>query len=119
MRTGTIRIKNLMLRAIIGINPDERVNKQDVTVNVTLTADLCKAITTDSEASTCNYRSITKKIIQHVENSEFFLLEKLADSILEIILQDPLVLSATVEVDKPHALRFSESVSIEVSGKRS
>ena len=114
-KTGIIRIKNLKLRAIVGINPDERVNKQDVIVNVSINADLCKAITTDTETSTCNYRSITKKIIEHVEHSEFYLLEKLADSILQIVLQDPLVLNATVEVDKPHALRFSDSVSIELS----
>ncbi len=116
---GTIRIKKLRLRAIIGINPEERVNKQDLIVNVTLVTDLQKALETNAETSALNYRSITKKIIQHVENSEFYLLEKLAASILQIILQDPLVLNATVEVDKPHALRFSKSVSIEVSGQRS
>jgi D-erythro-7,8-dihydroneopterin triphosphate epimerase len=116
---GTIRIKKLRLRAIIGINPEERLNKQDLIVNVTLLTNLQKAVETDAEASTLNYRSITKKIIQYVENSEFYLLEKLADSILQIVLQDPLVLNATVEVDKPYALRFSESVSIEVHGGRS
>jgi D-erythro-7,8-dihydroneopterin triphosphate epimerase len=118
MRTGTIRIKKLRLRAIIGINPEERLNKQDLMLNVTLVTDLQKAIETDAEATALNYRSITKKIIHYVENSEFYLLEKLADSILQIVLQDPLVLNATVEVDKLHALRFSESVSVEIHGGR-
>ena len=34
-----IQIKNLLLRTIIGINEEERRNRQDVLINVTLFAD--------------------------------------------------------------------------------
>ncbi|MFQ5354102.1 MAG: dihydroneopterin aldolase, partial [Thermodesulfobacteriota bacterium] len=59
-----------------------------------------------------------KNIIEAVEKSEFFLIEKLAGFILDIVMKAPGVRSATVEVDKPHALRFSSSVSVEVSAAR-
>jgi dihydroneopterin aldolase len=53
-----------------------------------------------------------------VEASNSFLLEKLVNEILTLILKNPQVQEARVEVDKPLALRYSDSVSVEVSGKR-
>ena len=63
-------------------------------------------------------KDITKKIIEKVENSSFFLLEKLTDVILNIVLENPLVCESSVRVDKPNALRFADSVSVELSKKR-
>jgi len=113
-----IRIKNLRLRAIIGANESERKNKQDLVINVVMEIDSKKALRTDNIEDTCDYKTITKKIINHVERSKYFLLEKLAGEILGIALEDKKVKSAAIEVDKPGALRFSDSVSVEVSAKK-
>ncbi len=113
-----IRIKDLRLRAIIGCNGWEREKKQDIIINVTMDCDNDKAITSDDIRDCTDYRDITKEIIERVEVSEFFLLERLAGFILGLIMERPAVTEATVEVDKPHALRFSSSVSVEVSGKK-
>ncbi len=113
-----IRIKDLRLRTIIGCNNWEREKKQDITINIVMDCDSEKAVTSDDINDTTDYREITKNIIEAVEESEFFLIERLAGFILEIIMLRPGVLSATVEVDKPQALRFSRSVSVEVSAAR-
>ncbi len=110
-----IRITNLKLRAIIGIHDWERDAKQDVVINVTIDYDATKAAASDDIKDTVDYKAITKKIIKKVEASAFFLLEKLADQILKIATESPLVKQATVRVDKPQALRFADSVSVEVS----
>lgn len=113
-----IRIKNLRLRCIIGINPWERDHKQDVIINVTMEFDGAKAAASDDIADTVNYKTITKKIIAMVEASEFGLIEKLSTEILNICMADPKVQRATVEIDKPGALRFADSVSMTASAER-
>ena len=65
-----------------------------------------------------NYRTITKAIIAHVEGNRFALLERLTQEILDLVMANASVLYAEVEVDKPHALRFAESVSITLAASR-
>ncbi|MNF05057.1 D-erythro-7,8-dihydroneopterin triphosphate epimerase [compost metagenome] len=65
-----------------------------------------------------NYRTITKAIIRHVEANRFALLERLTQEILDLVMSEPRVRYAEVEVDKLHALRFAESVSITLACER-
>lgn len=110
-----IIIKNLLLRGIIGINPDERVNKQDILINLVLEIDIRPAAESDAIADAVNYKSITKRIIQHVEDSSDFLVEKLATDMARIVLTEfEGVHKALVRVEKPGALRFADSVGVEI-----
>ncbi|MCL1077773.1 dihydroneopterin triphosphate 2'-epimerase [Parashewanella spongiae] len=109
-----IRIKNLRLRTYIGINEDEIINKQDVIVNATIHYPAIKARQSDNMNDALNYKVITKKIIALVENNRFSLLEHLTDQVLSIASEHDWVEYAIVEIDKPHALRFADSVSLEV-----
>lgn len=113
-----VRIENLRLRTIIGINDWERKNKQDVTVNIKIRFDAARAGQSDRIEDTVNYKAITKRVIKAVEESQFYLVEKLARVILDIAMEDSRVVWVSVKVDKPFALRFADSVSIEVSDKR-
>ena len=115
---ATVRITNLKLRTIIGANEWERDLQQDVIINITFDYDAGKASKSDNLKDTVDYKVITKKIIKAVEASNFLLLEKLASMILEIVMANPLIKNATVRVDKPLALRFADSVSVELSKKR-
>ncbi len=113
-----IYVRDLSLRCIIGIFPDERKNRQDVLVNLTLEGPFSEAARTDSIEHTANYKTITKQIIQLVEESEFFLIETLAEKISGVCLADPRVFRATVCLDKPGALRFARSVAVEITRER-
>ncbi|MCK5014225.1 MAG: dihydroneopterin aldolase [Candidatus Omnitrophica bacterium] len=115
---ATIRITNLKLRAVIGTNDWERDCKQDVLINVEIGFDASKASESDQIKDTIDYKALTKRIIQVVEPSNFFLLEKLAKRVLNIIMENPLVKKATVRIDKPLALRFADSVSVELNERR-
>ncbi|QSX35904.1 dihydroneopterin triphosphate 2'-epimerase [Shewanella sedimentimangrovi] len=112
--TATIRIKNLRLRTHIGIKEDEINNKQDVIINVRIDYQASRAMQSDQMDDALNYRTITKKIIALVENNRFSLLEHLTRKVLDIACEHDWVESASVEVDKPHALRFADSVSMEL-----
>lgn len=115
---ATIHIENLRLRTIIGANDWERDHKQDVLINIWITFDPAKSIASDNLADTVDYKTITKKVIKKVEHSKFYLIEKLADMILSIVMENPLVQETTIKLDKPFALRFADSVSIELTKKR-
>lgn len=115
---ATIRIKNLRLRTYIGIKEDEIENRQDVIINAVIRYAASRAVQFNRIEEALNYRTITKKLILHVEEGRFALLERLTKELLEIILEHDQVLAAEVEVDKPHALRFSDSVSVTLSAKR-
>lgn len=109
-----IEIKDLLLRGIIGVNDWEREAEQDILINVTLTADLSEAGSTDSIEDTVNYRTLTKQIIRHVESSQRFTLEALAADIAGICLAQNGVERARIRVEKPGALRFARSVGVEI-----
>lgn len=109
-----IEIKDLLLRGVIGVNDWEREVKQDILINIRLTADLTRAGETDSIDDTVNYRTITKKIIAHVDSSARYTLEALAADIANICLAEKGVQRARVRIEKPGALRFASSVGVEI-----
>jgi FolB domain-containing protein len=114
-----IIIKDLLVRGILGINPEEREKLQDILINVVLYADIRQAAATDAIEDAVNYRSITKRIIDHVEASSDFLVEKLVTDLARIILcENEQVIRVQVRVEKPGALRFARSVGIEIDRTR-
>lgn len=113
-----IRVKDLRLRTYIGIKEEEINNKQDVLINLTILYPANEAVRDNDIDHALNYRTITKAIIQHVEGNRFALLERLTQEILDLVMEQATVRYAEVEVDKPHALRFAESVSITLAGHR-
>lgn len=114
-----IRIEGLLLRTIIGINGEERRERQDVLINLALSVDTRLAGRTDDIADApLNYRSLTKQVIARVEASEFQLIERLAAEIAAVCLEEPGVERVRVEVTKPGALRFARSVGIVIERGR-
>ena len=113
-----IRVKDLCLRTYIGINEEEILNKQDVLINLSILYPALEAVRDNDIEHALNYRTITKAIIAHVEGNRFALLERLTQELLDLVMLNEAVLYAEVEVDKPHALRFAESVSITLAASR-
>ncbi|MBW7908731.1 MAG: dihydroneopterin aldolase [Kiritimatiellae bacterium] len=113
-----IYIRDLALRCIIGIYPEERRDRQDVIINVTMSGDFSAAGLSDDIDDAVNYKTITKQMIALVEESSFNLIETLADKLADICLEHPKVEEATVSVDKPGALRFARSVAFETTRRR-
>lgn len=112
------RVKNLRLATIIGINDWEREHQQEIIINIEAEFDGEKGASSDDIRDTVNYREITKGIIELVEQSAYGLLETLAAEIRNFVMEDKRVKRVVVEVDKPRALRFADSVSISCTGKR-
>ncbi len=109
-----ISIRNLHLRCIIGIQDWERKVLQDVLVNVVLFADLKKAGLSDAIEQTINYKTLCKAMINLTESSSFFLVEALAERLATLCLEDDRVQKDRITVEKPTALRFTQSVGVTI-----
>ena len=109
-----IYIRDLAVRCIIGVNQDERTEKQDVIINVILFTDTRKAGKTDLLEDSVDYKKVNKTILSLVEKSEFLLIEKLAEEIAKVCLDDSKVQKVNVTIDKPGALRYTRSVAVEI-----
>jgi FolB domain-containing protein len=114
-----IVIEGLLVRGIVGINPEERTNRQDVLIDVTMWADTRPAAASDDIADAVNYRTVAKAIIAHVEGGDPMLVERLAEEIAGICFAtDGRVEEVEVEVRKPGALRFADSVGVVIHRSR-
>ena len=113
-----IHIRDLTCRCIVGINPEERTNLQDVRINVTLHTDLMPACLSDRIEDTVDYKGVKQSILALVESSEYFLIERLAQRIAEVCLQNERVQAVRVTLDKPGALRFAQSVAVDIFRRR-
>lgn len=113
-----ILIKDLVARGIIGINDWEREKPQEIKINLVLFADLTRAGETDDLNYSVNYRTIAKKVQQHAETAQRLTVEALAADLAKICLEEPGVQKVQVRVEKPGAVRFSQSVGVEIERSR-
>ncbi len=113
-----IIISDLLVRTIIGVREDERKDKQDVLINLSLDVDLREAGRSDRLEDSVDYRALNKKILAMAERSTFYLVEALARAVADICLENPAVREARVRVEKPGALRFARSVGVEITRTR-
>ena len=107
-------IKNLLVQGIIGISEKERSQKQDILINITLFGDIHAAAKSDSIADCINYRTVAKKTIAFIEYNSRQTVEALASDIARLALEEPGVQKVVVRVEKPGAVRFAESVGVEI-----
>lgn len=111
-------IRNLRARGIIGVHDWERRAPQEIVINIELYADLREAGATDDLNHSVNYRTVAKRVLAHAERAARFTVEALAEDIARLCLEEPRVLRVRVRVEKPGAVRFSDSVGVEIERAR-
>jgi len=113
-----ILIGDLAARCIIGVDEDERKEKQDVLINLAIYTDIRAAARSDRIEDAVDYRDLRTRVVEVVERSQYYLLEALAEAIAGVCLEYPGVSKVQVRVDKPSALRFARSVAVEIERER-
>ena len=113
-----ICVKNLRVSSILGVYEEERRTERDIIINVRVEYDASAALKTDALEDALDYKQIRDRIVNFVTGTQFKLLEKLADGILQVLAGDGRITGIHLEVDKPHALRLAESVSAIMEWKR-
>ena len=113
-----IHITDLQLRCIIGLYPEERREKQDICLNITMFTDLRKAGVSDDLRDSVDYKAVKQAVRRLAEESQFLLVEKLAAEVAKAVLGFAGVEKVRVRLDKPGALRFARSVAVEIERTR-
>lgn len=107
-----IFLRGLEIETIIGIYEWERELKQTVILDLEMATDIRPAAETDDIEDTVNYKAVAKRLIHFVENSDFYLVETLAEKITEIILKEFSVPWVKLTLNKKGAIRGASDVGI-------
>jgi len=105
-------IRDLQIETVIGIYDWERKVRQIVSLDIDMASDIKKAADSDNIDDTLSYKMVAKRLIGFVEQSEFELVEALAEKICEIILGEFNVPWVRLTLNKPGAVRGSKSVGV-------
>jgi dihydroneopterin aldolase len=105
-------INELRIETIIGIYDWERKVKQTVSLDLEMGTDIGKSAATDAIDDTLNYKAVAKRLIAFVADSEYQLVETLAEKIAEIVLSEFNVPWLKLTVHKPGAVRGSRDVGV-------
>ena len=111
-------IKNLLARGIIGIRDWERKRPQDILINITMYTDTRNAALSDDINDCADYSTVSKKVQSHAESAGRLTVEALANDLAKICLEERNVQKVTVRIEKPGAVRFAESVGVEIERSR-
>jgi dihydroneopterin aldolase len=107
-----VLIEGLEVRTVIGIYDWEREIRQTVRLDLEMAWDISKAGKSDNIEDTLDYKSVSKRLIDFVESSEFGLIESLAEHCAKIILDEFKVPWLRLKMSKPGAVRGSENVAV-------
>ena len=110
----TIFLYDLRIETVIGIWEWERKIRQTVSIDLEMGADIARAAKTDSIDSTLNYKQVAKRVQQFVGDSEFQLVETMAERIAEIVLAEFDIPWIDVRVNKPGAIRGARDVGVRI-----
>ena len=109
-----IFLGGLEIETIIGIYDWERETKQTVVLDIEMAFDIQQAAETDDIQYTLDYKTVSKRIIAFVEESNFFLVEKLISEIASIILNEFNVPWVKITLNKKGAIRGASDVGLTI-----
>ena len=110
-------VKNLVVPCNIGVTGEERLKKQNVIVDIEVFCDLSCAGATNDLSKSISYSEVQEKVTNLILNSEFKLLESLAEAVASLILKNSLASKVDVSVRKK---KYAEKpmMGIEISRDR-
>jgi len=111
-------IQGLKIDCVIGIYDWERKIRQDITLDIEMGFDIFPASETDHIDQTLDYKAVSKRLIEFVKNSEFQLVETLAQRICEIILDEFDVTQVKLTLNKGKAVTGAQGVGVIINRRK-
>ena len=105
-------IEALEIECVIGIYDWERKIRQPVVLDLEMAFDNRVPAATDDIADTLDYKAVSKRLIQFVSESEFGLVETLAERCAAIVIAEFGVRHVRLKLAKPGAVRGSKAVGV-------
>lgn len=114
MMQDLILIRDLETQSVIGTLPEERTRRQTLIFNLEIATDMRDAGSSDDLNDSVNYSLIEEAVKSIAEESEFYLLEKMAQSVADAVLTFDRVSRVVVMIDKPGAPRLARSIAVRI-----
>ena len=111
-------IEGLEIEALIGIYDWERRIRQPLLFDVEMAFDNRKPAATDAIEDTLNYKDVSKRLIDFVSQSDFGLVETLAERCAALILDEFGVQQVRLKLSKPGAVRGARAVGVIIERSR-
>jgi len=112
MALDIVFIEDLRIETIIGIYDWERKIKQTISLDIEMAADNIKPATSENIDDALNYKAVAKRMISFTEESQFQLVETLAERLVEIIMKEFNVPWCRLKLSKLGAVTGSRSVGV-------
>ena len=110
--TDRIIIRDLRVRAIVGVNRWEKAAPQVVAVDMEIAVDAAKAAEADEIAATVDYKRVSRGITALAKSRSYELIETLAEEIASLVLREQGAQRVRVTARKPFALRKARDVGV-------
>ncbi|RDE19875.1 dihydroneopterin aldolase [Motiliproteus coralliicola] len=107
-----VYIKELEVETVIGIYDWERKIRQRVSLDLEMATDIRRAANTEDIDNTISYKTVSKRLIAFIEQSEFLLVETMAEEIAEIVLSEFPTPWIRLRLGKPGAVRGAKDVGV-------
>jgi dihydroneopterin aldolase len=111
-------IEALEIEALIGIYDWERRIRQPLLFDIEMAFDNRIPAASDAIADTLNYKAVSKRVVDYVSQSDFGLVETLAERVAAIILEEFGVRHVKLKLSKPGAVRGARAVGVMIERAR-
>lgn len=100
-----IHLQSIETTTIIGIYPHEKLVKQPVIIDLKIYTDIRPSAKSENIQDTCDYANLTHFIIAYLEHNKFNLIETLAETLANVIMQEFNIKKLKLKISKPMALQ--------------
>jgi dihydroneopterin aldolase len=107
-----VYLHGIRLETVIGIWDWERQIKQTVVVDLDMGSDISRAAESDALKDTIDYKAVAKRLMNLADDSDFFLVEALAEEIANILISDFGIPWVRIRINKQGALRGVRDVGV-------
>ena len=114
----TVFIKDFIIEEIIGIHKHEKIKKQKIKFNIVLDVNHNLIPEEGDIKSIIDYEKITVKLENLTKKKKYNFLESLAEDSFKKIFEDKRINSVSIKIEKPEAIKNTESVGVEVFKSR-
>ncbi len=107
-----VYIRDLQVDTIIGIYDWEREVRQTISLDLDMATDISIAAHSDNIKDALNYKAVAKRLISFIQDSQYLLVERLAEEVAMIVIAEFSVPWVRLRLSKPGALRGSKDVGL-------
>ena len=107
-----IVLTDFRVDAVIGIWDWEKRNPQNISIDLEMQTDTKKTSQSDSIEDALDYKAVSKRAKQFIQDSQFNLIETLAENLAQIILKEFDVQWLRLSISKPYAIRDSKNIGV-------